>query len=279
MIISLVLLAGFLTVPALSKKTSSFFKASVAVTKNRLKLGEATLVFLYIKNNAPFEVYGFRGVREGLGNALEVESIYWDITVNGHSVGTWASGIPRTESITHSITFEPPTVTRTITATFAPWTGRWSPIVLPGETVAVYYGGWIVGCEEEAGVYEWIFTVHAKFQGSPIVLTESGKFKVENTYPPCALGGVLTSVTGVPVVGANITLTDLTTSTTVATTSTNSYGVFFFDAATVGLITGHSYRVSITELPPPFTTVAPASSSFTWTGSSVGIEPWPFWAS
>jgi hypothetical protein len=279
MIISLVLVAGFLTVPALPKETPSLFKASVVVTKNTLKLGEATLVFLYIENKAPFGVYGFRGVREGIGNALEVEGIDWDILLHGDTVTHWE------DSVTRSITFDPFEpwlgVTRTITSTSPQWVGRWSPIVLPGETVAVWYGSWIVSCEEEAGVYEWTFTVHAKFQDSPVVLKASGKFKVEASYPPCVLSGVLASVTGVPVVGATITLTDLETNDVVATTSTNSFGLFFFDAATVGLVIDRSYQLDITDLPYPFKTVSPASSSFVWTGSTVTMyEQVPlFWAS
>jgi hypothetical protein len=276
MLVSLILVAGFLTVPALSMKTPSLFRTSVVVTKEKLHLAEVTLVFLYIENNAPFGVYGFRGVREGLGNALILESIEYRLMIRGAAV------ISRTDSVRRDITFEPPTVTRTITDTFGAWVGRLSPIVLPGEKVAVYYGSNIVGCEEEAGVYEWIFTVHAKFQDSPVVLTDSGKFKVEASYPPCVMSGVLASVTGVPVVGATITLTDLETNDVVATTSTNSFGVFFFDASTVHLVIDRYYRLDITKLPSPFTTVSPSSCTFRWTGSTATTFeqlPWPFWAS
>jgi hypothetical protein len=280
MIISLVLLAGFLTVPALPKETS-LFKASVVVTKNTLKTpNEVTLIFLYVKNEAPFGVYGFRGVREGLGNALTVEGVDWDVLLHGDTV------THHEDSVTRSITFDPDQnwlgVTRTTTSTFGQWVGRWSPIVLPGETVAVWYGSWIVACEEEAGVYEWAFTVHAMFQDSPVVLKASGKFKVEASYPPCVSKGVLASVTGVPVVGATITLTDLTTNTVVATTSTNSFGIFSIDAATAGLVIDRSYQLDIT-VPYPFTSVSPASScTFSWTGSTVTTSdqlPVLFWAS
>jgi hypothetical protein len=100
------------------------------------------------------------------------------------------------------------------------------------------------------------------------------------SYPACVMGGVLTSVTGVPVVGATITLTDVETNYLVATTSSNSFGIFFFDATTVGLIVDRYYRLDL-ELPSPFTTVSPASCTFTWTGSTTTTEqvPLPFWAS
>jgi hypothetical protein len=281
MIVSLLLLAGFLSLPTLPSATSSsFIKASVVVTEQKLtNLGERTVVFLYIENKAPFPfvVYN-RGVREGLGNVLKVESIDVQITANGVIV------LSQTAPVTLSITFDPsaspPTVTRTITTESTRVVARLSPIVLPGEKVAVFYESWGVGCEEAAGVHEITFTAHATLNGSPVVLTESAKFKVERSFPPCVEGGVVTSVTGVPVVGATISLTDLTTNTLVATTSTDSMGNFFFDAATAGLVKDDSYQVEVT-LSPPFTTLWPSetSSSFTWTGSTVLVDPFPFWAS
>jgi hypothetical protein len=278
MIMFVVLVAGFLTLPVMSAKNPSLFNASVVVTRSKLSnRGEWTLVFLYIENRAPFGVLGGRGVREGLGNILKVDSIDVQLTLNGVPV----AGFPRTDQLTVDITFEPPTVTRTITAPFGIYAGRWSPIVLPGERVAVYYATWGVGCGEGAGAYEYTFTAHATFQGSSVVLPAvSGKFKVEKTFPPCVAGLVATSVTGVPVVGATISLSDLTTGKLVATTSTDSFGNYYFDA-TVGLTVGDSYQVQVTALPAGFTTVSPSSTSdsFTWTGSTVMVEPFPFWAS
>lgn len=244
-------------------------KTSVFVVGKSLQgPGDSAYVFVYVTNNAPFGTMRFRGVREDLGNVLTIERIDTDVTVNN------AEYFSFTQPVTTSITFAPPydSVTRTITSTPSPpYAGRWSPVVLPGETVAVYYVGWAVGCADPAGVYKWTFNVHATFQGSPIVLTDSGKFTVKHASSACVQISIHASGTGDAVVGAGITLTDLDTSTVIATGSTDSRGNCFFYASKVPLVTGHSYEVGVTSLPLPFTGVIPDATyppTFTWTGET-----------
>jgi len=226
---------------------------------------ESAYVFVYVTNKAPFGTIPFRGVREDLGNVLTIERIDTKVTVDKAPYFSFS------QAATTSITFEPPydSVTRTITTTPArpPYAGRFSPVVLPGETVAVYYTSWAVECGDPAGVYEWTFTVHAAFQGSPIVLTDSGKFTVKQQTSAC-VGISVRSGSGGAVAGAGITLTDLDTNMEIATSLTDSLGNCLFYASDVPLVTDHSYKVEVTSLPPPFTQVTPDPPTFTWDGSS-----------
>jgi hypothetical protein len=45
-----------------------------------------------------------------------------------------------------------------------------SPAVIPGEETAVFYIGWAHGSAEPNGTYIFKFTVHGRFNGSPVAL-------------------------------------------------------------------------------------------------------------
>jgi hypothetical protein len=253
--------------------TSKPLPVSMSVTvvgKSLQGPGDSAYVFAYITNNAPFSTIPFRGVRENVGNVVTIESIDSNLTVNNKKFVSF------TQPVTTSITFASPydTVSRVITSTSSPpYAGRFSPVVLPGETVAVYYGSWAVGCADPTGAYKWTFTVHAALNGSPIVLKGSGTFTVEHSSPPC-VGVTVLNESGDAVVGAGIALGDLSTKSIVATGSTDSHGNCFFYASSVPLVTGHSYEVYVPYLPPPYTYVTPDTTyppTFTWTGSTVYV--------
>jgi len=279
----LIVLTGFLVLAQVNlpqANSSSLFKVTVVVTNSRLeRLHDVTLIFLYVENRAPFTAVNMRGVREGLGDVLRIDSIDNEVFYNGVLGFSW------TVKATSSVMFEPPMVTRSIEMTSGPgqFAGRLSPVVLPGEKVAVFYGGWAIGCEEDfaIGNIVWVFTIHATFQDSPVVLVGSGKFRVENSFPPCVGGLLAADTTGVPVVGATISLAD-SGGDTIGTATTDSGGFYFFDASTVGLQVGEQYtlEVEVSSLPAPYTSVEPSAITFTWEGSTVYFsQPEPqFWA-
>jgi hypothetical protein len=84
------------------------------------------------------------------------------------------SGTPLTVSL--ALSPSPTVATWTITASpyFAP---RWNPIVLPGETTAVLYVGWVCDSTTNLGVHRVQVTISGTYQGSPVDLTTEFSYK------------------------------------------------------------------------------------------------------
>jgi len=263
-----VLLLGF-NLPLASPAPT--FSLNVINTSSKLStLGDGTRIILMFHNGLDWA--SGADVREANGNSVTITEVDVSATLSGSPLFTLT--VPASTSSTFSLLSNPQTVSRTTTsAGYYEGAGLWQTTVLPGETTAIWYTGWTVGCGEGTGTHLWTFTVHFHVLGSSTsqTLTETAKFKVTQSFPNCVEGSVSDNSNGVAISGASVSLVDLTTSTTTQVMTTSSNGFYF---STASLTVGHSYQVAVTALPAPYTSATEwngNSQPFTWTGSTVDV--------
>ena len=129
--------------------------AKVVLTDHRLSgVGASTSAYVFVSNHIrplPFTMWG--PPRSGMAGALLVERIDVQLIVNGK-----------------------PYSATTVTPDMLP--DRWDRCVLPGETVAVFYFGWIATSNEPTGNYRIEFTVHGLVQGREVDIPAQADFQV-----------------------------------------------------------------------------------------------------
>lgn len=143
---------------------------------NNCPLSSVLHWYVYVANaNRPMQFTGPSPDRTTLANAYVVKSVDETMTINGVPSDTgWGPS--------------PTTMTPPPSPFPLPWAGRWpvsvtcpggsctdvqTTAVLPGENLAILYGGWGHGVGEASGIYVFSFTIRGTLNGTPTDLYAS----------------------------------------------------------------------------------------------------------
>jgi hypothetical protein len=129
--------------------------------------------YIYVANLHQVSNQGGGTTRETLPNSYVVNSVSWNVYVNG---------APYTAFDT--------TFTPAPSAFVRSWAGHWpttvkcqpgappdpcneihNPAVIPGENTSILYTGWAHAADEPSGSYVFKFTIHGTLNGNPVDLT------------------------------------------------------------------------------------------------------------